>query len=295
MLRKLCLFFLVGWVGVGGSNAQLVREFRVSQKSGFELVQLDFTTYKSVTNLKRVKSSEPIYIHGHLSKTNILPIFNHQVRNNILEASLVHKNVEAENLGKSLAAKLLSSNTSNFDHSWDLGLTSNFLYNMDFNLGMGLANFDLANLPVLQMKVKSSSADVLIHYSTKDPNQIQMDTLLVIVNMGSVGVSNANFTNAKTMIFEVNYGSIDLNFSEGMSSKCSVIAAVGAGTLNLRLPPDSFPIKLKMNTTAMCRTNLPKYLKSLDANTYVTKGYNIEDPRLLELTVDVGVGSLSVE
>jgi hypothetical protein len=97
------------------------------------------------------------------------------------------------------------------------------------------------------------------------------------------------------MIFEVNYGSINLDFSEGMPSKCNVIAAVGAGTLNLNLPPDSFPIKLKMNTTAMCRTSLPKYLKALDANTYVTKGYKSSDPRLLELTVDVGVGSLSVE
>lgn len=295
MLKKLCLFFLVGWFGVGESNSQLVREFRVSEKSGFDLVHLGFTSYKSVTKLKRVKSADPIYIHGHLTKTNILPIFTHQVRDNVLETSLIHRNVESENLGKSLASKLLSSSATSFDHSWDLGLTSNFLYDMDFTLGTGVANFDLANLPIAQMKIKSSSADVLIHYSSKDPNQVQMDTLLVTVNIGSVGISSANFTNAKTMIFEVNYGSIDLNFSEGMSSKCSVIAAVGAGKLNLTLPPDSFPIKLKMNTTAMCRTNLPKYLRALDANTYVTKGYRASDPRLLELTVDVGVGSLSVE
>jgi hypothetical protein len=295
MLKKFCLFFLFGWISVGVSNAQLVREFRAPEKTGFELVHLDFSSYKSVTKLKRVKSNEPIAIHGHLAKTNILPAFTHQVRNNILEASLVHKNVEAENLGKRIASKLLPSKESDFEHSWDLGLTSNFLYNLDFNLGMGLANFDLANLPIAQLKVKSSSADVLIHYSTKDPNQVQMDTLLVTLNMGSVGISNANFTNAKTMIFEVNYGSIDLNFSEGMTSTCSVIAAVGAGTLNLRLPSDSFPIKLKLKTTAMCRRTLPKYLKAVDTDTYVTKGYKASDPRLLELTVDVGVGSLSVE
>ncbi len=295
MLRKLCLLFLVGCVSVGFSKAQLVREFRAPEKTGFEMVHLEFSTYKSSTQLKRIKSAEPVYIHGHLAKTNILPVFSHQIRNNILETSLSHKNVESENLGKSITSKLFSDSEGDFDHSWDLGLTSNFLYHLDFNLGMGEADFDLAQLPVSQMKVKSASSDVLIHYSTADPNQVQMDTLLVTLNMGSVGIQNANFTNAKMMIFEVNYGSIDLNFSEGMSSSCQVIAAVGAGTLNLHLPPDSFPIKIKMKTTAMCRTALPKYLRSIDKETYVTRGYKASDPRLLELTIDVGVGSLTVE
>ncbi len=295
MLRKLFLLFLIGCGSVEFSKAQLVREFRAPEMTGFEMVHLDFSTYKSTTQLKRTKSAEPVYIHGHLTKTNILPVFSHQIINDILEISLTHKNVESENLGKSITSKLFSSSDGDFDHSWDLGLTSNYLYHLDFNLGMGRANFDLAQLPVSQMKVKSASADILVHYSTRDPNQVQMDTLLVILNMGSVGIQNANFTNAKMMIFEVNYGSIDLNFSEGMSSSCKVIAAVGAGTLNLHLPPDSYPIKIKMKTTALCRTSLPKYLRSVDKETYVTKGYKASDPRLLELTVDVGVGSLTVE
>lgn len=294
MLRKLCLFFLIGWGSVGLSKAQLVREFRAPEKTGFEMVHLEFSTYKSSTQLKRIKSAVPVYIHGHLTKTNILPVFSHQIINNILETSLTHKNVESENLGKSITSKFFDTE-GDFDHTWDLGLNSNFLYHLDFNLGMGKANFDLAQLPVSQLKVKSASADVLIHYGSSDPNQIQMDTLLVTLNMGSVDVQSANFTNAKMMIFEVNYGSINLNFSEGMPSACNVIAAVGAGTLNLHLPPDSFPIKIKMKTTAMCRTSLPKYLKSIDKETYVTKGYKASDPRLLELIIDVGVGSLTVE
>lgn len=294
MLRKLCLFFLIGWGSVGLSKAQLVREFRAPEKTGFDMVHLEFSTYKSTTQLKRIKSTGPVYIHGHLTKTNILPVFSHQIINNILETSLTHKNVESENLGKSITSKFFDTE-GDFDHSWDLGLNSNFLYHLDFNLGMGKANFDLAQLPVSQLKVKSASADVLIHYSSVDPNQIQMDTLLVTLNMGSVDIQSANFTNAKMMIFEVNYGSINLNFSEGMPSACNVIAAVGAGTLNLHLPSDSYPIKIKMKTTAMCRTSLPKYLRSIDKETYVTKGYKASDPRLLELIIDVGVGSLTVE
>ncbi|MEB2776708.1 hypothetical protein SYJ56_15390 [Algoriphagus sp. D3-2-R+10] len=295
MLRKLCLLFLmmIGWVAV--SKAQLVKEFKVTEKDGFDMVALEFTTYKSTTQLRKTKSSDPVYIHGHLDHTNILPVFSQKKSNNILQTSLIHKNVESENLGKSITSKLFSGSSDDFDHSWNVALSTNFLYHLDFNLGMGKANFDLANLTISQLKVKSASADVTIHYGSESPNQVQMDTLLVTLNMGTVSVNNANFTNAKRMIFEVNYGKIDLNFSDGMPNPSHVIAAVGAGSLHLRLPSDSFPIKIKMRTTAMCKTTLPKYLKSLEKGTYVTKGYNANDPRLMELIIDVGVGSLTVE
>ncbi|PZX53316.1 DUF4097 family beta strand repeat-containing protein [Algoriphagus chordae] len=295
MLRKLCLLFLImiGWVAVG--KAQLVKEFKAIERDGFDMVALEFTTYKSTTQLRKTKSSDPVYIHGHLDKTNILPVFSEKISNNILQASLIHKNVESENLGKSITSKLFSGADSDFDHSWDVSLSTNYLYHLDFNLGMGRSDFDLANLTISQLKVKSASADVRIHYGSDSPNQIQMDTLLVTLNMGTVVINNANFTNAKRMIFEVNYGKIDLNFSEGMHNATHVIAAVGAGSLHLHLPDDSFPIKIKMRTTAMCKTTLPKYLKTLEKGTYITKGYDADDPRLMELILDVGVGSLIVE
>jgi hypothetical protein len=122
-----------------------------------------------------------------------------------------------------------------------------------------------------------------------------MDTLLVTLNMGSVVLNNANFSNSKKIILEVNYGKIDLNFSDGMPSACQVIAAVSGGMIELKLPPESIPVRIKMKTTPMCRIALPKFLKSMDDQTYVTKGYKATDPRLLELVLDVGVGSITVE
>jgi hypothetical protein len=295
MFKNLCLLFLFLVGGVNASKAQLVKEFRVTESKGFDLVAFEFTSYKSTTQLKRVKSSDPLYIHGHLEKANILPVFSSQISNNILSASLVHKNVESENLGKSITSKLFAGASEDFDHTWDLGLTTNFLYHLDFNLGMGKSDFDLANLTVSQLKIRSASADVLVHYSSKAPNQVQMDTLLVTLNMGTVQVDKANYTNANKMIFEVNYGAINLDFSDGMSSQSQVIASVGVGKLYIHLPPDSFPVRIKMKTTPMCRTNLPKYLKELENNIYVTKGYKESDPRLLDLIIDVGVGSITVE
>src|SRR5690606_14687721 len=157
------------------------------------------------------------------------------------------------------------------------------------------ADFDLAQIPVSRLKVKSASADVRIHYGNQTPNQVTMDTLLVTLNMGTVDVQNANFTNARKMIVEVNYGKINLKYSDGMASSCQAIATVNGGSIYLKLPPDSNPVKIRMKTTPMCRTVFPKYLKSIDKETYVTKGFKASDPRLLELILDVGVGSITIE
>jgi hypothetical protein len=295
MLRNLCLLFLMFFGGVSLSKAQLIKEFKVTQTKGFELAVVEFTSYKSTTNLKRIRSTDPLYIHGHLEKTNILPVFSYSISNNVLTAALVHKNVESENLGKSITSKIFSSSSMDFDHTWDLGLTTNFLYHLDFTLGMGRSDFDLANLNINQLKIKSASADVHVHYSSESPNQVQMDTLHVTLNMGTVTLDKVNFTNAKKIIVEVNYGKINLDFSDGMSNGSQVIAVVGAGTLNLTLPSDSYPIKIKMKTTPMCRVTLPKYFKALGDDTYVTRGYKDSDPRRIELTIDVGVGSITVE
>jgi hypothetical protein len=113
--------------------------------------------------------------------------------------------------------------------------------------------------------------------------------------MGTVTLDKVNYTNAKKIIVEVNYGKIDLDFSDGISGGSEVIAAVGAGTLKLNLPSDSYPIKIKMKTSPMCRASVPRYLKALDGDTYVTKGYKESDPRRIELTIDVGVGSITID
>ncbi len=295
MLRKLCLL-LLGIVGFETlCQAQIVKEYHVKERTGFDIVKLDFTSYKSFTQLKRVLDSDPVSIHGELTDTNILPDFSNSVNRDIMEVSLVHKNVESDNLGKSITSKLFSGKSNDFDHTWDLGLNSNFLYDLNFFLGMGQSNFDLAKLPVTNLKIESASSDVIIHYGEDEPNMVQMDTLLVLLDMGKVEIPQANYTNSKKIIVEVSYGKIDLDFGEGMNSSCDVIAALGAGTLNLHLPSESYPVKIKVKSTPMCRMNLPKFLKEVEENTYTTKGYDENDPRLLELTLDVGVGSIVID
>ena len=294
MLKKLCLFlFLIPTTG-GWVCAQFVKEYRVAEKVGIEEVSLNFSSYKSETQVKRSVGMDPLLIHGHLLQANILPDFRSSTSNNSVIASLVHKNIESDNLGKSITSKLFSTSTG-FDHSWDVGLTSSYVYDLDFNLGMGTADFDLAQLAVSTLKIKSASADVFIHYSTNTPNAFVMDTLLVTLNMGAVDLHQAQLTQAKKVIIEVNYGQINLNYGLPQSIKGQVIAAVAGGTIYLKLPPESSPVKIRIKTTPLCRIAVPDYLRAIGEDTFVTKGYSASDPRLLEFVLDVGVGAVTVE
>jgi hypothetical protein len=294
MLKKLCLFLCLLLSSVSWVCAQFVKEYRVPEKAGIEKVSLNFSSYKSETKVKRSAGMDPLRIHGHLLQANILPDFRSSFAKNRVAASLVHKNIESDNLGKSITSKLFST-TSGFDHSWDVGLTSSYVYDLDFNLGMGTADFDLAQLAVSTLKIKRASADVFIHYSSNTPNSVGMDTLLVTLNMGAVDLHQAQLAQAKKVIIEVNYGQISLNYGQPQSSKAQVIAAVGGGTIYLKLPPESSPVKIRMKTTPLCRIAIPDYLRAIGEDTFVTKGYSASDPRLLEFILDVGVGAVTVE
>lgn len=294
MVKKLCLIFSLFLLAGSWVHAQFIREYRVPAKDGIQKVYLNFSTYKSQTQVKRNTGIDPISIHGHLLQANILPDFRSTSTKSELSASLVHKNIESDNLGKSITSKLFSSSTG-FDHSWDVGLTSSYSYNLVFNLGMGTADFDLAQLAVSTLKIKSASADVRIFNSSSTTNLVDMDTLLVTLNMGNVDVNQALQTHAKKVIIEVNYGEINLNYGRGQTTNAQVVAAVVGGAIYLKLPPASNPVKIRMKTTPLCRTSLPDHLRALGDNIFVTKGYSASDPRLLEFVLDVGVGSITIE
>ncbi|RZS94790.1 hypothetical protein [Cecembia calidifontis] len=289
----LVLCFLLGIYTL--AKAQITKEFKAEQKEGFNLVQLDFNVYKGISEIKRHKDESPVLVSCQLAKVNILPSFSHEIKNNVLNTSLVHRNVESENLGKSLSYKLFSSSNDDFDHTWKVGLNSHYLYALNFHFGIGKAIFDLSHLPISNCIIKSASADIKLDYSQKMANSVKMDTMMVSINMGSLEANHLNLTNAKKMIFEANYGTLNLTVSEKMSEPCQINATVGAGKVDFHLQDDSQPLIVKIKSTAMSRTHIPKHFREIAPKTYVNKAYNEKATNLMKLTIDVSVGSVTIK
>lgn len=295
MLNKFCLIIGLVLGSSSWSNAQITKEFKVEEKSGYSLVNLDFNVYKGISNIKRHQIEEPLTINSELKKVNILPTFSYRIKEGILFANLTHRNVESENLGKSLSYKLFSTSNEDFDHKWDVGLNSHHLYNLHFYFGIGIATFDLSHLPISNCHIKSASADIEVDYSKNFANSVSMDTLSVSINMGNLEAKNLNYTNAKEMFFESNYGILNISFSDKMSGPCNIKAMVGVGKVILQLPGENQPYILKISSTPLCNTNIPKHLKDLGNNTYVSKSYKENSQNLMSFTIDVSVGSVTIK
>src|SRR5690606_31151245 len=108
-----------------------------------------------------------------------LPTFTQDISGRILNTSIDHRNIESENLGRTLSYSLFSEGKDSFDHAWFIDLDPGYLYDLNFSLGIGKANIDLSQIPVSKCKIKTASADVSLDYSAKTQNTERMDTLMV--------------------------------------------------------------------------------------------------------------------
>ncbi|GGZ23360.1 hypothetical protein GCM10007049_15350 [Echinicola pacifica] len=279
------------------AEAQIVKEFAVKERSGFDQVQLNFSSYKGVSSIDRLYSNKPLMIHAHLSKVNILPEFQYSIDDNTLKATLNHSDVDRESFGKSLSSKLFASAEGDFDHTWEVGLSEDFNYDLNLQFGIGRANVDLSHIKVKKCKINTATADVYLTFQDEAINSVAMDTLLVKVNMGTVDGINVAHANARNLIFDVNYGKVNLNFRKMPHDigPCLVTTTVGAGAVYIALPSPQYPYIIRINSTAMCRTKLPSYLSELEEKVYVSKGYKKNAANLMEFEIDVSVGSLVLQ
>ncbi len=295
MLKKIILLLFCGLTELSLlTEAQITRQFSVEEKEGYSLVCFDFSSYKGISNLKREFTGYPLSATANLGKINILPSFSHEIRDGVLFAHLEHKNVESESLGRTLSYRLFSNDDADFDHTWDIGLDGNFLYDLNLHFGIGKANLDFSYLPISNCKIKTASADVTLQYGSKKPNTVNMDTLMVAIHMGSLYAEDLHLSNAKKVLFDVSYGSVNLSFSDSMSGASEIATIVGAGSVNIQLPGQDLPYLVKIKSTAMCRTKVPSYLKEIEDKTYVSKGYQADAKNLMTFLIDVSVGSVSL-
>lgn len=295
MLKSLCL--LVGlFVGtVFQLEAQITKEFIIDRKEGLDLIRFDFSSYNGLSRFKGETYGQPLRVHAHLSKANILPSFTEKFSQGILYASIDHHDVESQSLGRRISQRIFSSDNKRSEHSWFIDLDKGFLYDLNFDLGMGESQIDLTDLQVSKCKINSVTADVSLEYSSDVPNPVRMDTLWVSINMGTINAHRMNYSNAEKMFFDINYGTLNLSMVDDIPKGSTISAMVGAGSINIDLPSGSLPYIIRVKSTAMCKTTIAPHLKKIDHKTYVSEGYKQGADNLMTFLVDVSVGTISLK
>ncbi|EIM78816.1 hypothetical protein A3SI_02176 [Nitritalea halalkaliphila LW7] len=274
------------------------RDYTAAKREGVESIYFHFDVYKGVSRFHSSMGEAPIWVKSSLSNLNILPQFDDTMADGRQEIMLHHRNVENESFSKSLSYKLFSNTEENFEHDWRVGINKRHPLDLDFVFGIGKAFINLSELQVANCIINSASADITLGYDADKPNAIAMDTLQVRINMGNLEARQINLARAKTVLFDVNYGTIDISLDNTVHQGGTLHAMVGAGKLNMQLPDPDKPYKLTIKSSPMCRIHMPKHLRSTgnkQQRTYVSRGYERDPENALYVNVDISVGSLTLK
>ena len=192
----------------------------------------------------------------------------------------------------SLSGRFFNTKGSTDNH-WDLYLSKEKPMKLHLNYAIGDAFVDLSNLPIERLKINTGSADVIVSYMEGRSNLVEMDTFYVKVDLGSLTVNKINYAKAKTVIADVNFGALLMDYSKPLETSSNVFASVGAGNLIIGLPASQeIPVIINIHNSPLCHVKLPKHFKKNSKHVYVSESYNTNVSNILSFDLDVAVGQI---
>ncbi|MFW5700842.1 MAG: hypothetical protein ACOCWM_04050 [Cyclobacteriaceae bacterium] len=286
----LLIFMLLPGIGYAQSNGN---GLSIVNSIAFDKVNLNLTGTSGVCHIKPA-------IHDYIlnvKKTNKFHLFetnlHHNIKDRVSHINFHLKEKEVDNLGKALSQKIFKS--SSYKNNWYVYLSRHKPYNLNLNYPVGDAMVDLSGLPIENMKINTGNADVEIGYYSGIYNPVAMDTFMAHVEFGSLKVAHINMSKANTIIADVGFGSMQLDFSDICKNSSNIKASVGAGKLRINLPVHNVPVMVKINNSPLCRVNLPDEFTQTEKNVFVNTAYlKNPQPRLI-FDVDVALGNIDFE
>jgi hypothetical protein len=272
---------------------ELHKHFELTESRGIDKIELKVSTKAGKSFLNSVNTEEPILILGASENDVAASSFSMLKENNTqkVDAQLTCKSHLGLNFTESVANSLFSSNEQMHD-VWQINLSEHQSFDLDLNYLMGEANVDLSRLAVESLKINSASADVKVSYAEKQMNSIAMDTFFVKVNFGSITVEDLNCALAKDIIAEVGFGSISIDCGNDWRMNSRINASVGAGNLNIILPPDDLPVVIRINNSPLCNIKMAPNFEKIGHNTFGNSAYAEKPEEGTEFILDVGMGSI---
>jgi len=175
---------------------------------------------------------------------------------------------------------------------WKMYLTDSKPYDLVLEYGVGNAHVDLSGLAIRKLKINTGSADVNIGYSSLE-NKVNMDTLSVKVDLGSLNVQNINMSRARYTAADVGFGNMTLDFSASPPLVTNhIVGSVGAGNLTIILPSTQTPVLVRINDSWLCSVKIPEGLKKIRPDTFANAAYSENAQNALIFNLDVSMGSI---
>ncbi|ADR21927.1 hypothetical protein MATR_04390 [Marivirga tractuosa] len=293
-LHQILLFTSLSLIASPLVGQELHKHFELTESKGIDKIELKVSTKAGKSFLNAVDEDEPLLILGASENDVAASTFKIEKTSNTqkVDAELTCKSHMGLNFTESVANNFFSTSDQVHD-IWQINLSEHQAFNLNLNYLMGEANVDLSRLAIERLKINSASADVKLTYKEGIMNSVAMDTFFVKVNFGNIEVIDLNYALAKEIIAEVGFGTLSIDCGSDWKMNSRVSASVGAGTLNVVLPPAEIPVLIRINNSPLCNIKMAKDFEKIGHNTFGNQAYINNPDESMEFLLDVGMGSIA--
>lgn len=290
-MRMLFWLFVTGVLGLSTGFGQVKRQFNVESTDACKSIWLSVRANSGNCYVKPSQNSDILNVFSNQDAQSYSHNFSKEVRKQICYVALELEEDGSGGLGKTISTRMFGPSEKASDKYWKMYLTDTKPYALEFTYGVGRAHVDLSGLSVSRLKISTGSADVSVGYQTLE-NKVDMDTLLVKADLGSVEVKNINLSRAHYVVADVGFGNMSLDFSGQPLVSNRVKGSVGAGNLVIILPDPSVPVLVNVRESWLCSLSMASSLKSIGNNTYANEAYQKNSANPLVFDLDVSMGNL---
>ena len=292
-MQKSLWLTVCGMAFVGMAFGQMKRQFTVENSPACQRVNLHLKANSGDCYIKAGHSSEILNIFSNQDQSSYSHQFRKEVVNNSCKVYLNFENQNSQSIGQTISTRMFGEEKPDSNNKvWKMYLSDAKPYDLELEYGVGNAHADLSGLSIRKLKINTGSADVNIGYSSLE-NRVDMDTLSVKVDLGSLNVQNINLSRARFTSADVGFGNMTLDFSANPTLVGNrIVGSVGAGNLTIILPPSQTPVLVTINDSWLCSVKLPESLKKVRANTFANAAYNDKAKNALIFNLDVSMGNI---
>jgi hypothetical protein len=292
-MRRKILFTSFGIALVFTAFGQIKKQFTVEDAPSCENITLSLKANSGNCFIKPSQESDILNVFSNQSETSYSHSFRKEIKGKTCEVSLNLEENHSEGIGQTISTRFFSgSEKPASDKIWKMYLTEAKPYSLELNYGVGNAHIDLSGLAIRKLKINTASADVIVGYFSALENQVEMDTLNVRVEVGSVNVKNLDLSRTRNVVADVGFGSMILDFTHKPLVGSRIKGSVGAGNLIILLPSNDVPILVKIADSWLCSVKMPGSLRKISENTFANAAYSKDAKNPLLFDLDVSLGNI---
>ena len=176
-------------------------------------------------------------------------------------------------------------------NEWELIFTTEVPMEFNLDLGLGECEMDLSKILLTDVDFDIGLSELYLEFNK--PNKQQLDRMKIDTGLGEVkikGLLNANF---EEFVFSGGLGSSELYFTGENSRVCEAKIEVGLGSLEIYLQA-GLPVKVISESSFLSSINIED-MKKIRKGVHVSRDWDEDAPNRLILTLEVGLGSITVE